>query len=69
MGWRKPVPLFIPTPPVSRPTSDTIFSTTLVRVEGNEGKSAAAGSPPPPVCQLFISPAANPDLLFLKDAR
>lgn len=49
MGWRKPVPVFIPTPPVSRPTSDTIFSTTLVRAEGSEGKSAAAGSPPPPM--------------------
>ncbi|KAN0131464.1 hypothetical protein V8E53_010841 [Lactarius tabidus] len=48
MGWRKPVPVFIPTPPVSRPTSDTMFSTTLVR-EGNESKSAAAGSPPPPM--------------------
>jgi len=49
MGWRKPVPVFIPTPPASRPTSDSIFSTTLVRAEGNESKSAAAGSPPPPM--------------------
>lgn len=51
MGWRKPVPVFIPSPPVSRPTSDTIFTTASVSVEGYESKSAAAGSPqrsPPP---------------------
>ncbi|KAI9448191.1 hypothetical protein H4582DRAFT_2093391 [Lactarius indigo] len=52
MGWRKPVPIFIPSPPVSRPTSDTIFTTPSVSVEGDESKSSAAGSsqhsPPPP---------------------
>jgi len=46
MGWRKPVPVFIPTPPVSRPTSDTLFTTTSVSAEGHE---TAAGSPPPPM--------------------
>ncbi|KAI9466859.1 hypothetical protein BJY52DRAFT_24165 [Lactarius psammicola] len=55
MGWRKPVPVFIPSPPVSRPTSDTIFTTHSVSVEGNESKSTGAGSsqqspsPPPPM--------------------
>lgn len=51
MGWRKPVPVFIPTPPVSRPTSDTIFK-SLVSAEGIECKSTAAA--PPPVSRLFI---------------
>ena len=72
MGWRKPVPVFIPTPPVSRPTSDTIFTTTLVSAEGNESKSTAIGSPPPPVSQLLILSrelkARRPSFLLLKDA-
>lgn len=52
MGWRKPVPVFIPSPPVSRPTSDTVFTAPSVSAEGDESKSTAAGSSqhsPPPV--------------------
>ncbi|KAH9045565.1 hypothetical protein EDB85DRAFT_1907254 [Lactarius pseudohatsudake] len=52
MGWRKPVPVFIPSPPVSRPTSDTVFTAPSVSAEGDESKSTPAGSSqhsPPPV--------------------
>ncbi|KAH9006978.1 hypothetical protein EDB86DRAFT_2869284 [Lactarius hatsudake] len=41
MGWRKPVPVFIPSPPVSRPTSDTVFTAPSVSAEGDESKSTA----------------------------
>ncbi|KAH9062855.1 hypothetical protein EDB87DRAFT_1606278 [Lactarius vividus] len=54
MGWRKPVPVFIPSPPVSRPTSDTVFTAPSVSAEGDESISTVAGSSqhsprPPPV--------------------
>ncbi|KAF8256772.1 hypothetical protein EI94DRAFT_192271 [Lactarius quietus] len=69
MGWRKPVPVFIPTPPVSRPTSDSIFSTTLVSAAGDD--STAAGGPPPSVSRLpcYPSCAMARRLLFFFSQR
>ncbi|KAI0303249.1 hypothetical protein BC826DRAFT_965801 [Russula brevipes] len=45
MGWRKPVPKFIPTPPSSRPTSDTSFASAVVASASNENVRPARSTP------------------------
>ena len=54
MGWRKPVPVYVPTPPSSRPTSDT-FAPTFSG--GDAGKQLSAEAPKdglPPVSPLLL---------------
>jgi len=46
MGWRKPVPIYVPTPPSSRPTSDT-FTPAPVFSGGGAGKQLSAEGLPP----------------------
>lgn len=56
MGWRKPVPVYIPTPPSSRPTSDSLFTPAPVLPGGDVAKRLAAEGPKdslPPVSPLF----------------
>jgi hypothetical protein len=61
MSWRKPVPAFIPTPPTSRPTSETWFTPAPVVSSGNVDKEPTVVTNPgdspsrrPPVSPLFI---------------
>ena len=67
MSWRKPVPAFIPTPPTSRPTSETWFTSAPVVSNGNADKEptivASPGDGPsrrPPVSPLFHIPPLFP---------
>ena len=57
MAWRKPVPVYVPTPPSSRPTSDT-FTPGPVFSGGDAGKEVSAeGSKDaglPPVSPLLL---------------
>jgi hypothetical protein len=78
MGWRKPVPAYIPTPPTSRPTSETSFTLASVVSGGNTGKGptvAVAGpetsQPPvsPPFLHLPRAGAEGELTVFPKDAR
>jgi hypothetical protein len=55
MGWRKPAPVYVPTPPSSRPTSDSLFTPAPV-LSGDVAKRLAAEDPKdglPPVSPLF----------------
>lgn len=56
MGWRKPVPAYIPTPPSSRPTSEASFTLASVVSGGNAGRGPVAVAGPetsqPPVSHL-----------------
>ena len=55
MGWRKPVPVYVPTPPSSRPTSDN-FTPGPVFSGGDAGKQLSEEGPkdgPPPVSPLL----------------
>ena len=57
MGWRKPAPVYVPTPPSSRPTSATVFS------GGDAAKRLEAEGPKdglPPVSLLFSHTASPP---------
>ena len=59
MGWRKPVPVYIPTPPTSRPTSDTLFAPATALSGGDAGKQLPAEGPKdglPPVSPHFFTP-------------
>ena len=47
MGWRKPVPVYVPTPPSSRPTSDT-FTPAPGFSGGDAGKQPSADPPVSP---------------------
>jgi hypothetical protein len=61
MGWRKPVPVYIPTPPTSRPTSDTLFAPAATFSGGDAGNQLPAEGPKdglPPVSPLFLHPAS-----------
>ncbi|KAI0254398.1 hypothetical protein BJV78DRAFT_1187574 [Lactifluus subvellereus] len=49
MSWRKPVPAFIPSPPASRPTSNTSFTFTSMVSGENADKRPTAGAPLPPM--------------------
>jgi len=69
MGWRKPVPAFIPTPPSSRPTSETSFTLASVFSGGNAGKGPAVAvegpensQPPMPNNWLHVVRSASQDL-------
>jgi len=58
MGWRKPVPVYIPTPPNSRPTSDTLFAPATVFSGGDAGKQPPAEGPKdglPPMPEDWLS--------------
>lgn len=58
MGWRKPAPVYVPTPPSSRPTSDT-FTPAPAFSGGDAGKQPPAEGPKdglPPVSPLPVSP-------------
>ena len=60
MGWRKPVPAFIPTPPSSRPTSETSFTLASVFSGGNAGKGPAVAVACPENSQPPVSPPFPP---------
>jgi len=69
MGWRKPVPAFIPTPPTSRPTSDTSFAFPAVLSGGDADKRPTDGNsgpedvlPPMPDNWLSIVRSASQDV-------
>lgn len=60
MGWRKPVPVFVPTPPHSRPTSGGLFTPASAVSGGDTGKQPPAGVPEgglPPVSPLSPHPS------------
>ena len=78
MGWRKPVPAFIPTPPRSRPTSETSFTLASVFSGGNAGKGPAVAVGGPENSQPPVSPPFPPSTqgecrrrtdVFPKDAQ
>ena len=56
MGWRKPVPAFIPTPPTSRPTSETSFTLASIVSGGNAGKGPTVAVAGPENSQAPVSP-------------
>ncbi len=67
MGWRKPVPVFVPTPPSSRPTSDTLTSASGFS-GGDAGKGPKDGLPPvsplpryPRRAESELTPSKMPD--------
>ncbi|KAH9977946.1 hypothetical protein BGW80DRAFT_1285006 [Lactifluus volemus] len=64
MSWRKPVPVFIPTPPASRPTSGTSFIPASMLSGGDPDNCPTTGapldSPPPPVSRLYVILPASP---------
>lgn len=60
MGWRKPVPAFIPTPPTSRPTSETSFTLASIVSGGNAGKGPTVAVAGPENSQVPVSPPFPP---------
>ncbi|KAI0269138.1 hypothetical protein BC834DRAFT_613816 [Gloeopeniophorella convolvens] len=53
MSWRKPVPTFIPSPPASRPASDTVFTLATSASDGSasrhtRGQNSQSTVPPIP---------------------
>jgi hypothetical protein len=65
MGWRKPAPVYVPTPPSSRPTSDSLFTPAPV-LSGDVAKRLAAedpkdGLPPMPDDWLSIVRSVSQD--------
>jgi hypothetical protein len=56
MGWRKPVPVFVPTPPSSRPTSNTLTPAPVFsgRDAGNQLPAEGTKDGLPPVSPLLL---------------
>ncbi|KAI0003095.1 hypothetical protein BJV74DRAFT_815479 [Russula compacta] len=71
MGWRKPVPVFVPTPPPSRPTSGGSFTPASAVSGVDTGKQPPAGVPEdglPPMPDNWLSIVRSVSQSFYHDS-